>query len=84
MQEKDLDNLVQDLEKKISKGELKKEEILKINNKLEIEKGVLENSLASLQKELKDEFGLENLDKEILEDLIKDVEKQLEDIEDDE
>jgi len=60
MQEKDLDNLVQDLEKKISKGELKKEEILKINNKLEIEKGVLENSLASLQKELKDEFGLEN------------------------
>jgi len=80
MEDNKIKELIKELDIKINKAELEKDQLIKNNNRIEVEKGVIENTLEKLQKELNEEFGLEDLDEETLKILIEKIEKELKEV----
>jgi len=77
--------MIDNIEEKVLKIEAEiqtlkqnKETLQKDLNKTEVEKGVIENSIKTLEKELSIIFNLDFYDEKIVEDLIKKLETEIE------
>lgn len=66
------------IEEEIRNLKLNKETLQKDLNKTEVEKGVIENSIKTLENELSSVFNLDFYDEKIVEDLIKKLEIEIE------
>jgi chromosome segregation ATPase len=72
-----IEDKIKKVEEEISGLKIKKENLQKELNKIEIEKGVIENSLTTLEKELSDTFNLDVFDEEVVSVLIEKLESEI-------
>lgn len=66
MTEQELNQKIKELEDNIRKVELSKESHIKETNKLEVDLGILNQNIETIQKELKDVFGIDEFSEEVI------------------